>query len=54
MTNSAKRLITSTIAFLADLPQDVCERMERIVEAPAIQEGENVLDVGTGTGRAYS
>ncbi len=36
--------------FLVDLPQDVCERMERIVAAPAITEGEAVLDVGTGTG----
>ncbi len=36
--------------FLVDLPQDVCERMARIVAAPAITEGEAVLDVGTGTG----
>jgi len=36
--------------FLVDLPQDVCERMARIVAAPAIKEGEAVLDVGTGTG----
>ena len=36
--------------FLVDLPQDVCARMERIVAAPDIQTGENVLDVGTGTG----
>ena len=36
--------------FLVDLPQDVCERMERIVAAPAIKEGEAVLDIGTGTG----
>ncbi len=36
--------------FLVDLPQDVCARMERIVAAPDIQAGENVLDVGTGTG----
>ena len=32
--------------FLVDLPQDVCERMARIVAAPAIKEGEAVLDVG--------
>ena len=36
--------------FLVDLPQDVCARMELIVAAPDIQAGENVLDVGTGTG----
>ena len=36
--------------FLVELPQDVCARMERIVAAPDIQAGENVLDVGTGTG----
>ena len=36
--------------FLLDLPKEVCERMERIVAAPAIQKGESVLDVGTGTG----
>jgi ubiquinone/menaquinone biosynthesis C-methylase UbiE len=36
--------------FLAPLPADVIERMARIVAAPAIQAGETVLDVGTGTG----
>ncbi len=36
--------------FLVALPQEVCARMERIVVAPDIQAGENVLDVGTGTG----
>ncbi len=36
--------------FLVALPTDVVERMERIVTAPSICEGETVLDVGTGTG----
>ena len=36
--------------FLAPLPADVLERMARIGAAPAIQAGETVLDVGTGTG----
>lgn len=36
--------------FLVALPPDVVERMERIVAAAAIQGGETVLDVGTGTG----
>ncbi len=36
--------------FLVPLPADVIERMARIVAAPAIQAGETVLDVGTGTG----
>jgi demethylmenaquinone methyltransferase/2-methoxy-6-polyprenyl-1,4-benzoquinol methylase len=36
--------------FLAPLPQDVLERMERIVAAASIQRSETVLDVGTGTG----
>lgn len=36
--------------FLVALPDDVIERMGRIIAAPAIQAGETVLDVGTGTG----
>lgn len=36
--------------FLEPLPQDVLDRMERIVAAAAIAPGETVLDVGTGTG----
>lgn len=36
--------------FLVPLPDDVIERMGRIIAAAAIQEGETVLDVGTGTG----
>jgi len=37
-------------SFLVPLPADVIARMGRIVAAPAIQSGETVLDVGTGTG----
>ena len=36
--------------FLSDLPTDVCERMKAIVSAAEIAEGEDVLDVGAGTG----
>lgn len=36
--------------FSAPLPADVIVRMGRIVAAPAIQTGETVLDVGSGTG----
>ncbi len=36
--------------FLGALPEDVIERMGRIIAAAAIQAGETVLDVGTGTG----
>ena len=36
--------------FLLELPRDVVQRMEQIVSAPAINKGETVLDVGTGTG----
>jgi ubiquinone/menaquinone biosynthesis C-methylase UbiE len=36
--------------FLGTLPEDVIERMGRILAAAAIQEDETVLDVGTGTG----
>lgn len=36
--------------FLEPLPQDVLDRMERIVAAAAIAPGETVLDVGTGAG----
>lgn len=36
--------------FLVELPQDVRQRMQRIVAAAQIRAGENVLDVGTGTG----
>ena len=36
--------------FLVDLAPDVIERMGRIVAAGAIEPGEVVLDVGTGTG----
>ena len=50
--NAKQRQAFDTVydRFLVDLPQDVCARMERIVAAPDIQAGENVLDVGTGTG----
>lgn len=37
-------------SFLVPLPQDVLERMERIIAAAAIRPDETVLDVGTGTG----
>ena len=50
--NAKQRQAFDTVydRFLVDLPQDVCARMERIVAASDIQAGENVLDVGTGTG----
>ena len=46
----AKNFDHSYDRFLVALPTDVMERMERIVAAPAISDGETVLDVGTGTG----
>lgn len=37
-------------SFLVPLPQDVVERMGRIIATAAIRPDETVLDVGTGTG----
>jgi ubiquinone/menaquinone biosynthesis C-methylase UbiE len=36
--------------FERALPEDVVERLEKIVAAPEIREGDTVLDVGAGTG----
>ena len=36
--------------FEQPIPDDVLERMEAIVSAAGIEEGDSVLDVGTGTG----
>jgi len=36
--------------FEQPLPEDVVERLEHIVAAGEIREGDTVLDVGAGTG----
>ena len=45
-----KRFDQSYQLFEPPLPKGVPERLEKIVAAAAIREGDTVLDVGTGTG----
>lgn len=51
-TNDRQRQIFDKLysRFLEPLPQDVVDRMERIVAAASISTGETILDVGTGSG----